>query len=279
MSVFKVLFIWLASISFLTYLNLCFGSNIHMKSVQELNSIFKGVGEDTLILLDVDDTLITPKANMFRYKNNPHRFFIDELKKNKGRYPNFANILSQWRLQRQTQLVCDEWPELIERLKKSGATVFALTHMDTGKLGDIPSIEEWRYQELVHKNIHFSPDLIQEEIKILKQNEKGYAVFYKGILLTGPFNKVDVLAELLQLIKPKPSKIILIDDREEQVVSTHNFVSHILKIPFTGIVFKAAEELPGTPNSNIIQLQKKHMIEKMQWLEDEQALEILNQNN
>jgi len=252
--------------------NLAFAEIIYLRSIDKLKPIFQQIDENTLVLLDVDDTLITPKSNLFRYKNNPHRFLIDELKKNQHQYPKFDNILSQWRLQRKIQLVSEEWPSLIEEAKNAGAFVFALTQMDTGSLGAISSMETWRYQELRDNNIHFSNSFGNSENKILKKDKRGYAVFHKGIIMTGPFSKVEMLELLLQ--EMNPDKIICVDDREDHITNLNAFASQ-KGIAFTGIVFKAAEDIQGTPHPDIVAIQKKYLVEEAKWLEDDMAEEIL----
>ncbi len=253
----------------MTFPNTAAGQVIETRSIVELQNILKDADADTLVLLDVDDTLITPKANMFRYKNNPHHGFIDEIKNNKNTVLNFEDILSQWRAQRKTMLITPEWPAIIEDLQAKGAKVFALTQMDTGAFGVIQSMEEWRYQELLSLGFLFQ-DTLQDKTKIiLKEDARGYCLFYHGILMTGPFTKVEVLDAFLKYLSPK--KIIFVDDREKHVMSLAHYLDE-RHIAFTGIILRAVEELSGTPNEAIIKVQKQSLLEKALWLEDEEAI-------
>jgi hypothetical protein len=123
-------------------------------TLQEVQEALSKLQADAVIFIDVDDTLITPLSKIFRAKSS-YRFLIDDLKKNRENFPNFEMILSHWRLQRKTILVSPQWPELMNVLKKTHP-VYALTKMETGAIGDIPSMENWRYEELKDKGIFFT---------------------------------------------------------------------------------------------------------------------------
>lgn len=86
----------------------------------------------TVVCCDVDDTIITPKSSTFRAA--PYNQIIDRLKDNKERYPNYMDILSNWRTQRVSMLLDEAWPEVLCDLKND-YTVYALTKMDTGPFG------------------------------------------------------------------------------------------------------------------------------------------------
>lgn len=232
---------------------------------QELRDILLDSDRDTLILLDIDDTIITPRANIFRYKNNEHYPFIDELKKNKAQIPNFIELLSHWRLKRKSILVHENWPNVIQELKKK-MHVFGLTQMETGSFGHIPSMEEWRYHELQEKEIIFT-DCFQD--KILIKNDLGYSIFYKGIMMTGPFSKAEVLKEMLKGLAPK--KIIFVDDRIEQIQDLASLAKEE-KIGYLGIHYRGFEDVSGEVNHKIAKLQKKYFLEEGKWLEDDEIM-------
>mgnify|MGYP002084080293 FL=1 len=240
-----------------------------LKEVQEALSKVK---EGAVIFLDVDDTLITPKSNIFRAKS-PYRFLIDDLKKNKDHYPNFEAILSHWRLQRKTILVCQEWPELINTLKRS-YPLYALTKMESGSIGDIPSMEKWRYEELQEMGISFTPIFngTSEETFVTYSSKAHPPAFYKGIFITGSFNKSDVLHAFLKT--QKPTQIVLVDDREEYIKDALEECNR-QSIPFLGVLFKGTELILGQPNPKVAEFQKQYLLEKAQWLEDGEAEKMM----
>jgi hypothetical protein len=220
------------------------------------------------IFLDVDDTLITPQSKVFR-ATSPYRFMIDEIKQNKKDLKNFEIILSHWRLQRKSILVSDEWPELINNLKIKHA-VYALTKMETGPIGAIPSMEEWRYKELSQKGIIFSHT--QEYDYHFSQQVEQAPAFYKGIFITGSHKKSDVVRKILQ--GTTPSQIIFVDDREEHLLDVAEECQK-QGIPFQGILFIGAELLKGQPDVSVAEFQKRYLLENAQWLEDVEAEEML----
>jgi hypothetical protein len=244
--------------------------------ILKIKDIFKNTEAGTLVLLDVDDTLITPKANIFSYKNNSHRTLIDDIIANKHRISNFTRILSNWRLQRKIVLVSCEWPSIIESMKQNRVSVFALTQIDTGQFGCIRNLERWRYRELKRNGIVFSRFIQGKSRLVLKKDKNGYAVFYNGVIMTGPFEKVEIFNELLRYVSAK--KIIFVDDREENILSLYRFVKNT-DILFTGIIFRGVEKCHSIPSDEISNLQKKYLLEKAIWLEDDEAKLLLSRHD
>lgn len=232
--------------------------------------------EGTVIFIDVDDTLITPQSKFFR-STSPFRNLIDQIKQQRDQIPKVEWIVSHWRLQRKTILVSDEWPQLIDTLKKS-YPVYALTKLDTGRVGVIPSMEKWRYEELKGKGITFTPSCpgISEGILVEDPSQSFPATFYKGIFMTGSFNKADVLAGFLKT--QCPPQIVLIDDRPEYLQDAVEECTR-QSLRFLGILFKGVELIPGEPDPQIAQFQKHHLLTDAQWIEDEEAQQKIDAEN
>lgn len=237
-------------------------------TLEDVQKTLSNLEEGTVIFIDVDDTLITPQSKVFR-STSPFRGIIDEIKKHRDKIPNVELILSHWRLQRKIILVSDEWPSFINRLKKKYA-VYALTKMESGKVGAIPSMEKWRYNELKAQGITFTPKCPGiAEGPLVEDPSKPYpATFYQGIFITGSFNKSDVIAGFLKA--QRPPQIMLIDDRPEYLKDAIEECNR-QSLPFLGILFKGVELIPGTPNPKVAEFQKQHLLEQAQWIEDEKA--------
>lgn len=249
------------------------GQVIEAYRVSEIQEALSKIPEGSVIFIDVDDTLITPKSKLFRH-SSPYRNLIDELKKHAKKYANFDSILSHWRLQRKSMLVAEEWPAFIESLKKK-YLVYALTKMNSGSIGDIPSMEKWRYDELIGKGISFTPSYnsISEGVLVSDSSQSSPATFYKGIFITGSLNKGKVLHAYFK--SQHPPLIVLIDDRPEYL---QDAIEECEKesISFLGILYKGMELIPGVPDPNVAELQKEYLFEKAQWLEDEEAEKLLS---
>ena len=205
----------------------------HIITAQTASDVFQYISrikQKILIILDVDDTLITPQSHLFR-PQSPYFDLITDLKKNHAYYPQFEIMLSHWRLTRKVQLVDEKWPDTIEKLKKDHI-VLALTKMDTGPLGDIPSMEEWRYNELLSFNLQLSsvPD-IQDEL----------CTMYKGIMMTGPLKKSETFLRLGKVLDF--DHMIFVDDRTEYINDMALLCQRMDKA-FTGILFEGTKHLP-----------------------------------
>lgn len=231
-------------------------------SINDLNYIIEQLQPGDCLIVDVDDTLITPQAMMFR-PQSPYHTFLDKIKKEKPQ--NLTDILSTWRLNRKVCLVEPQWPEILANLIKKGVTVLALTQVNTGKFGKIASMEKWRANELTKLNLIFSPFAVDEIETIIADGEP--ATLHKGILSTGSHTKAAVLEAFINKY-PHPSKIVFIDDRLQQVECIFEFCKK-LNIPYEGIHYLGASKLPYNPDLDLGHIQTK-MIINQEWAEDEQ---------
>jgi hypothetical protein len=94
------------------------------------------------------------------------------------------------------------------------------------------------------------------------------AVFYKGLFMTGSFNKSDVLRAFLKT--ENPTEIVLIDDREEMLADAVG-ECQAEGIPFLGILFKGIERISGNPDPKVAEFQQDYLLKHAEWLEDEDA--------
>jgi len=241
---------------------------ISVSTLEEIKTILSDVEQNSVIFLDVDDTLITPRSKLFRSKS-PYRALIDDIKRDREDIPHFEIILSRWRLQRQTELVCEGWADFFKEFKRK-FPLYGLTKMETGSLGDIPSMEEWRYKELLQKGLEFTPlfEGKEKEILLTSPNKPYDATFYKGIFTTGSFRKGELIYQYL--LKESPEELIFVDDRQEHLHDVYE-ACYELSIPFTGICFKGETLIPGAPDPAVAKFQKNHLLNHHKWLEDEEA--------
>ena len=265
-SFFKILglFIMLAEFS-----STAAESFITVRSTLEIESCLKDLPKDSMIFIDIDDTIITPISRTFRVA--PYNKLMDNIKKNKDAYPNYMQIVSNWRLQRKVMLLDEKWPAIMMKLKER-FSVYALTKMDTGKFGNISSMEKWRFEELKSLGIEFSKsDQIPNDMLNDGQNNPR---FYNGIFITGEKSKGQTLEIYSEFIKA--DVVVMIDDRIEHLEDVGAFCDkHSIK--FIGLLFKGLENLKERPDPAVSSFQSKHLIENAQWLEDEEALKAMNQ--
>lgn len=237
------------------------------KQVQEKITSFDNQN-NILVLLDVDDTIITPESLTFR--SAPYNQIMDEIKANRHRYPNYEEIISNWRLQRKAILIDPNWPQILNDLKNK-YTVFALTKVNTGKFGNIESMEEWRYQELRSLGINFS------EHKEQTMNQSNQPSLFKGIMMTGSASKKDTLQKYIHLIS-SVDKIVFVDDRAKNLKEIDEFCQEH-NIEFLGIHYRGLEKIAEKQDEKIFLLQKNTLINEAKWLSDEEAKLLINSGN
>lgn len=223
---------------------------------------------DSVILLDIDDTIIMPVSKVFRLGAdlNP----IDEIKQNKSAYTDYATIVSNWRLQRKVRLVDEHWPAALQQIRKK-FSVFGLTKIDSGCMGNIPSMEEWRYAELKNMGIEFSQEYPSNLQSHSLHNTGNKPVYYKGLFLTGSATKAQTLEQYREFLTG--TAIAMVDDRPQQLEDIKSFCQKY-SFNFLGILFEGMQKLNEKPDREIAAFQKNYLVTHAQWLEDEEALEI-----
>ena len=239
---------------------------IEAKTAREFMNCLSDIPQNAIIFIDIDDTIITPVSKTFR--KPPYNKLIDEIKKNKDKYPNHVEIVSNWRLQRKVMLVDENWPLLLAQLKEK-FSVYGLTKISIGEFGNIESMEKWRYQELKSLGIEFP-----NRLNIPEGTING-ASFYKGLLMTGVNSKSQTILHYSQYLKT--NTMVLLDDREEYLEDVSQFCENHA-IQFVGILFKGLEQFHDTPDPSIALFQKEYLIKYAEWLEDEEAISMIKQS-
>ena len=243
---------------------------IETKDFQELYDQLTTCSDGTMVLIDIDNTVITPKAAMFR-TGCPYKNLVQDIKTGKYKDVDIEKVVSEWRLKRKVMLIHPGWPHLVTRLHELSIPVFAFTQMGTGRYGAIESLEHWRYKELKSLNIVFSEQFAQQaEIVLLPHTDqmRNAALFYKGIFLAGDYDKTLVLPKILELHRPK--QVIIVDDLLENVNRLRE-VCREIAVPYTGIAFRGVDCLPDQFNERIVLIQKNTLLQSGKWLEDEEV--------
>ncbi|XVN42105.1 MAG: DUF2608 domain-containing protein [Candidatus Rickettsia vulgarisii] len=231
---------------------------------QDILSHVKNLPNNTIIFVDVDGTIITPSSKTFR--TPPYNKMIENIRRDKDKYKQYEQIISNWRLQRKVILLDNNWPDIVKQLQDT-YLVYGLTKMDIGKFGNIESMEEWRYQELKSLGVSFSMN------DNLPKNEQEGSIFYKGIFFTGDSPKSQTLEKYTQYL-PKFDSLVMIDDRSDNLEDIGNFCNKH-SINCRTILFSGLEKLQDRQDPDIANFQQQHLIEECQWLEDEEAERII----
>jgi len=233
-------------------------------NLDNLEQYINSLPKNSVIFIDIDDTIITPQSSSFRVSDNQINI-IDKIKKNKDNYPNYEEIISNWRLSRKIVLLNENWPNFINKLKQK-YLVFALTKIpETGKFGNIESIEKWRYEELKSLNIEFS----QPSFLSNYQPGNNLPTYYNGIFITGKKSKSETISQYLSRLNP--SKIVLIDDKLDNLQDISDFCisNHIQSECF---LYREIEAIKGTPKPEIMEWQFHNLIQHEKWFEDDEYI-------
>lgn len=180
---------------------------IKISSVKEIKSNLN-VTKNTLYIFDIDNTIITTKSNF-----GPKIDRLKNMRKNYIDTNEIDQLISKWRLSREVILTDAEWPEFLQSIDRP----YALTKIDVGHFGEIPSIENWRNNELRNLGIIFNDvcpidgQTYKQPIEISVEN----ATFFNGIFYTSHALKGDVIKKILS--NNKYDLVVFIDDRVEQL--------------------------------------------------------------
>ena len=236
---------------------------------------------ETLVIFDVDDVLITVKDQILQ---SEYEKFLEELNKKLESRTSEEEAQKFWSiiyLTRIDELVDPRMVALIKEAQAKGLKVMAFTNAWTGTFGNIPSLEDWRLNELADFGYTFKDSwsaLKPKTFEALKsQDPKRFPVFKDGIVFTSNLPKDEVLKAFLEYASLSPKKIIFIDDKSKNLKSVEAFCQKT-GIKFTGFEYIAVAERPKSPlNEKRAQLQFEVLEKEHQWLSDEEA-DKLKQN-
>ena len=235
----------------------------------KISDLLSEVDVNTLVVFDIDDTLITTKSLLgstasWTYLANKVK--CADLKMDREDFPLNALIESIIRQAPIKTLECDT-VDLILGLQEKEIDVIALTarkkHPFYLKTADVET-----YQSLKNINIDFYKKPFVFKDRPLDAFSKG--IIYTDYQLKGPF-----LKRFLETIENKPSKIIFIDDQLYHVKSVEETVEG-LSIPFVGYHYTYPEKNYPTFDPLLLNIQLEKMVMEGVILSDAEALEIKN---
>jgi Protein of unknown function (DUF2608) len=244
-------------------------------STNDLNLIeelLEDSDKDTLVLFDVDQTLITPNDSILKPRWEKHldqllggkKYFIDNF--GKTRYI-FREIL----ISAPHSVIDQKSLSLVQKLQKKEIPTIAFTAAPGGKIGKITSFIDWRVDELKKFGFDFSlafPDT--KTLKLSKDNNKEFPPIYKsGVLITSLHDKGFVLTNFLKEINWTPKKIIFIDDKMHNIKSVIQALED--KIQVYGVHYTKADDFPCDLDKQIAKNQVDYFIENGVWISDFQV--------
>lgn len=243
------------------------------KQVEDYLKLNDSLQEGTLLVLDIDDVLITPEDLICKSENKKafERFIkpITDLPE-KEQIKFLSIILSGRKVKR----VEHSTVEILKRLEEKGIKIIALTNGWTGEYGIISSLENLKLKELKNLGYDFSNTFIDLPSKkftnFSSKDPKRFPVYKKGVLWTCNLPKGEVLSEFLKYAKYKPKKIIFIDDKVKHLTSVEEYCKKN-NIEFQGFQYKNLSANTSSIDEKIVKIQIDNLIKKKSWISDKMA--------
>lgn len=258
----------------IAFFGTCFGEIISINDSARIAEQLGLANKETLVLFDVDNVLLLASDPILqsvnrKYLNNINRKIEEELGKEAAK--EYFSIVLQ---NRSCHPVDPRIGAIIRKIQTKRVKVVALTNCFTGEYGVIPSIEEWRYNELLMHGYHFDyswQNLESIYFNDLQRTNKclndtlSPSSFYKGIVFASGVSKGEALKAFLEYSNFKPKKIIFIDDKKKHLESVQALADS-QNIPFTGIVYTAVKDFYNLPlDEEKADLQYEILLREKKW--------------
>lgn len=267
----------------LATLLICSSAHAEIRQVSDLESVRKEVynsTKETFVIFDVDLTLIEPKDQIFSHSSSQEFNSRYQALKKQHTEDELHHLWSTILVSSPATTVEEDTLSVLRKIQKRNRNVILLTAFETGRLGKIDSLENWRIAELkrmgFNLNISFPETTYHQLDPFLKTTKANCSPLFKHGILFGCFlDKGDVLDAYLSYIKVKPKKIIFVDDRLENVESLAAYCKRE-NIEFVGFEYTAWKNRKVLPcNPQITQLQFEVLDKGGVWLNDEKAKQVL----
>lgn len=221
------------------------------------------IDQNTLVIFDCDDTLISFKDAVLRSENET---FLKKMQLTKEEQKAFLKKKGIVLLNSKRELVNDKLPIIIKNTQRKKAKVLLITAAREQNCGKIQSVLTWRINDLRSFGFYF--DISWPNLN--KANLGSEVWFDKGIVFAGKIEKSKALEKFLAFCKFTPNKIIFIDDKKKNIEDMKSFCAK-KALPFIGIHYTEAAQngVPFSEQRAIFQINylKKYNL----WLSDREA--------
>ncbi|MGC0371488.1 MAG: hypothetical protein DGJ47_000177 [Rickettsiaceae bacterium] len=243
-----------------------------LKSIDESfkQKLLNWADENTVILIEVDGTIMVPQSDMFAKSKSPYNNFINNLAKLGKRNDNYNSMIAQWYQQRKVKLVDEQWVEVIESLKENGAKIFGICSHPIHLL----NIEQKRLYELGNFGIKFTNEIGNNAQFIIKKQGDWFARFDRGVIFTGPYSQSRIIMDFLRYTYI-PKKLMIISHKEREIEHIDKKL-RIFNIKFYSIKYYGAKQISNKPIKEVVEFQQRELMTKKVWHEDESVKQILN---
>lgn len=238
--------------------------------------------KDTLVIFDVDLTLIEPRDQIFSHSSLDEFAKVNDLLKSRHTEDEIEGLLSIVWATAPAQTVESDTLAIFKSIQDRYPNVMFLTAMNSGRYGKISKQEDWRIEELTRLGFNLNSTLPKASTEQLKPYLSAIKAEHsplckKGILFSSFLDKGDVLKAYLRHIGFKPRKIVFVDDLRKNVESLAKYCDEN-NIVYVGFEYTAWKHRIATPQSNpkraLLQFEVLDSVNT--WLSDKEADRILD---
>lgn len=217
-----------------------------------ISEILPHVQEGTLLVFDLDNTLIETKQSL-----GSDQWFTDYLHQQKTKGLNSEEALvhtlkyyDQVHDISDVALVDANIIQMLSKLEKEGAIILGLTTRGA-------RLKEATFRQLASVGIHFKPVKGHEAPYRLKISSKDGLV-ESGIIFVSGAHKGKSLVEYLNHLKLQPKHIVFVDDKHKNVSDVQQAVEE-KGIKFTGFRYAYLDEKVKAFNREISEIQLQYL--------------------
>lgn len=231
------------------YSSVCSAQITQVSDMKDVFAYFEEADAHTLAVFDVDMVLVQPSDPAFQMPTmKRYKSIAKQIMKDVSDEMVFLSLMG---LAGEPILVDSNTPRLLSNLHKKGVCTIAFTANLTGSLGAIPNMAEWRICHLKRLGLNFSEHSPYKQRIIFSQfpsYRHYYPEYIDGILFTNgnASSKGEVFVEFLKEAHVRPTKIIFVDDREENLKSVEEALQKFdSSIAYEGIIYVGAKNYPS----------------------------------
>lgn len=272
----------LRSIFFLVFIPFTF-TYAHITQIDNFSQLEEAISksdENTLVVFDIDHVLVVSKDQYIHPPAEKVYFkHVDRVKKNyvtHDQKQRFYSIMSKTLTDPVRVLVEENAPQMISNMQQRNIKVVALTSLPTDIFGHL-YVERWRVNQLKDLGIDFSPAFPDWKVVTLKDFEKSGTkapAYHDGVIFAKNFSKGEVLKSFFKQTGFYPNKVIFVDDLKENLESVESELA-CFNIEVLSFHYLGARTFYKPVCEATIEHQVDHLIQKEEWLSDEQVAEKL----
>ncbi len=238
----------------------CFHEVVSIHSICEVQELIRVHAEGSLVLIDIDDTLLIAQDKVIRNANLAQwKRFIEHLEQQ----PNGAFLKNIMFQTAEYRLVEPAWLSFVENLKTIAHAVYGFTARKVGPFIIESSSEDWIKDQLAKLGINFTQHIIPLDY------------FRHGILFCGRRPKGEILSDFLSKQAMPIDTIIMIDDRSENIESVSQHIERFnhqnrCAMNFLGICYRAVELIDHTIDEKLIAQQFDILVKDKRYLSEKE---------